>query len=129
MKFFFGEEEVIRQFIDIIFDGCEDYKRVGQLISLKDQWIELLISLKIASHSLHRRTDIDYEEDAWLIQDKLDVFCWKFVEMFGSDAVTNYIWIWMSGVLVPFFVKFGNIRMLQLQVLSYLSTLLRHTII
>ena len=120
LKFFFGNDDVIRQFVGIIFEGCEGYKRVGQLIPLKDQWIHLLSSLKVASHDLHRKTDITSEEDAWKIQDNLDVFCWKFVEMFGSDAVTNYIWLWMSGVLVPFFVKFGNIRMLQLQVLARL---------
>ena len=116
MKFFFGSEVVIRRFVDIVFEGHAEYKRVGQAIPLKEQWLQLLISLKLASNGLHRKTDVSSEEDAWVIQDHLDTFCWQYVDIFGADAVTNYVWIWMSGILVPFFIKFGNIRMLQLQV-------------
>jgi hypothetical protein len=116
LKYFFGDDDVIQRLVDIIFDGNSDYKRAGQRLPLKLQWIQLLQSLKAASTALHRKIDVESEEYAWRIQDILDNFCWRFVDMFGSDAVTNYIWIWMSGILVPFFVKFGNLRMLQLQV-------------
>ena len=115
-EIFFSHEDVIQEFVSIIFDGSENYKRVGQPITLKQQWIDLLSSLNAASQALHRKTDITGKEEAWLVQDKLDDFCWKYVDMFGSDAVTNYVWIWMSAILVPLFCRFGNLRMLQLQV-------------
>ncbi len=118
LKFFFSDVLVIQQFVDIVFDGNETYRRVGQTTTLKEQWIRLLSFLNISSHALHRKTDVKTIEEAWEVQDKLDDFCWTFVDMFGCDAVTNYVWIWMSAILVPFFSRFGNVRMLQLQVLS-----------
>ncbi len=86
------------------------------MIPLKDEWVSILSALRVASEALHTKVDTSSEADAWKIQDKLDDFCWKYVDMFGSDAVTNYVWIWMSAIFVPFFIKCGNIRMLQLQV-------------
>ena len=116
LKIFFGKQQYITEFLDIVFDGKEDYRRAGARNTLKHDFTLLLNSLKVAHEVVHRKTDIENEEDAWLIQDELDVFCFHFVNLFGGQAVTNYIWIWMSGVLVPFFIEYGCMSKVQLQV-------------
>ncbi len=116
LKLFFSTPEIIEEFIDIIFQGKEDYKRTGELNTLKYEWLRLINCWREATTALHRKTNITCDEDAWQIQDILDEFCHQFVLLFGSDAITNYIWILMSGVLVFYFIKYKNISSIQNQV-------------
>ena len=72
-------------------------------------------SVKIAHDALHQKTDVKTLEDAWSIQDKLDILCRHFVTLFGGDRVTNYIFIMKSAVLVPFLLEYGTFYWIQNQ--------------
>jgi len=45
---------------------------------------------------LQKDEDFD-EEEIMILQDKMDSFCLLYKELFGTDAVTNYIHLWAAG--------------------------------
>ena len=115
LKMFFLEADIQKAIVDAIFFGKETYKRRGSDKTLKEEWELLLYYLQQSNCLLHTKSKVSHDQ-AWEIQDVLDLFCAQFVKMFGGARVTNYIWIMMSGILVSFFKSYGNLRFLENQV-------------
>jgi len=100
----------IKELMDIVFEGDQAAKIAlkhpegtpENYLRLFELYHEVKTALKV-DHDVHGEAIDD-------IQAKIDLFCDKFIVMFGDKAVTNYMHTLRSGHVAFWLAEYGNIH-------------------
>jgi len=114
------KNEWYRPMMEVVYEAFEDKDvRISDEMEINTLYLEMMTTM--------RQTKDFSPEELQLLQDKIDQYCDKYLEMHGNRDVTNYLHTLQAGHVRQQIARFGNLfRFANVGFEAYIGTIRRY---
>jgi hypothetical protein len=114
------KNEWYRPMMEVVYEAFEDKNvRISDEMEINTLYLEMMTTM--------RQTKDFSPEELQLLQDKIDQYCDKYLEMHGNRDVTNYLHTLQAGHVRQQIARFGNLfRFANVGFEAYIGTIRRY---